>query len=298
MINRMAPKINTQTDVNASASVSVTTAPSMAAMAVIAGGAGGVGASFAGANKLADAALPLLGLAVKLKELAVAPDKIVLRALLVRQIEVFVERVYQAVYNEEIIVASRYAVCALIDELVIDTSWGATLHWEQDGLLKHFTNELPDGKKFFTFLKSAQEKVAANTATAATIDLLELMYLCLNLGYIGKYRSHKKGGLALNELINEVYKTLLRYRKSVPRRLLVGSCGVAATGGGSSGAVATAPGYGGEMSFAYSRPFFSRVMWLVITVALLVCGGTYLFLNSQLNNIARPLTEGVKIIDG
>ncbi|WP_235378984.1 type IVB secretion system protein IcmH/DotU [Candidatus Coxiella mudrowiae] len=59
--------------------------------------------------------------------------------------------------------------------------------WRQIGLLKTFQGEMWDGERFFVILKRSAEELALH------LDLLELGYLCLSLGYQGKYDEKPDG---------------------------------------------------------------------------------------------------------
>ncbi len=80
--------------------------------------------------------------------------------------------------SEEEVRLARFALCALIDELLMNASWRGRDQWAR-GLLqtKHFqtTNA---GEEFFSYLSSIPQGQGA---------LQELYYVCLCLGFKGKY---------------------------------------------------------------------------------------------------------------
>jgi|GEM_PF-5022479 len=216
-------------------------------------------------NQLLALALPIVELGAKLKELPAIPDKSILKQLFVRQVELFLEKIQQtAFYTAETIHVACYVICVFVDEAVIfDTTWGNTFNWEQDGLLSFFLQEVWDGKKFFVILNSIFEKSGSN------FDLLELMYMCLSLGFMGKYRTQRKGNVVLKELCNDLYECIARYRKIAAQGLLVKPDDIAC----------------GSASAPLPRQFFSRGMWLIIGTVLVIGCGVYLTFNAQLNQL-------------
>ncbi len=110
------------------------------------------------------------------------PNPAGLRDRLAQGVREFEARARTAGAPTEKIVAARYAVCTLIDETAASTPWGASGAWAQQGLLALFHGETGGGEKFFQVLARLAENPQAN------VDVLELMYVCLQLGFEGRYR--------------------------------------------------------------------------------------------------------------
>ncbi|MBP7241246.1 type IVB secretion system protein IcmH/DotU [Amaricoccus sp.] len=80
--------------------------------------------------------------------------------------------------------AAAWAVGALIDDLAINTPWGGASAWPRQPLLA-----TPDaGAQFFDRLEALERHPGRDR------DLLELHYLCLALGFRGKYRVPGRAG--------------------------------------------------------------------------------------------------------
>lgn len=77
---------------------------------------------------------------------------------------------------------SRYILCTFIDELINTTYFGQENNWSSNSLLRIFHNESYGGENFFRLLDKFLK------APAKYIYILELMYVCLSLGFQGKYR--------------------------------------------------------------------------------------------------------------
>ena len=90
------------------------------------------------------------------------------------------------VVAEDAIVA-RYVLCTFVDSAVLNTPWGAQGDWAGQSLLVIFHKEVSGGEKFFSIL----DRLRSNPSRY--IDLIELVYVCLALGYEGKYRHDPQG---------------------------------------------------------------------------------------------------------
>ena len=78
--------------------------------------------------------------------------------------------------------------------MVLSTPWGGESEWSHQSLLSTFHNETLGGEKFFLIL----ERVMPDPAT--NLELLELMYLCLSIGFKGKYLLQASGEQQLEDL--------------------------------------------------------------------------------------------------
>lgn len=240
-------------------------------------------------SKLLDAALPVLGLGTKLKELQQIPDKKLLKQLLVSQIELFLNKIRKAFYDEKTVMASCYAVCAFLDETLFDANWETplTLDLEQDSLLRYFTNSATDGKKFFVILKEAYAEASAN------VDLLELLYVCLSLGFAGKYKTSKKGQQSIRDLTDNLYACMVKLRPAATPSssgLLVNALDIIGKDGNF---VSAAKNIDGKEKTA--PRFLSRGMWIAAGFVVLIGGCIYVTLSMRLANIAQTLFGSINM---
>ena len=107
----------------------------------------------------------------------------------------------KGVENSQVMLA-RYVLCTFSDELICTTYWGKDNNWANSSLLGHFYNETYGGDKFFQILDQLLR------APAKYIDLLELMYICLSLGFEGKYRIQNRGKMELDAIRESLYKQM------------------------------------------------------------------------------------------
>src|SRR5262245_52213098 len=135
-----------------------------------------------GLNPLVAAANPLLNVIPQLRGSLQHPNPNGLRDSLAQGVREFEARARAAGASTETAIAARYTICTLIDEMAASTPWGVSGAWAQHGLLALFHGETGGGEKFFQLLARLAENPHTN------IDLLELMYVCLQLGFEGRYR--------------------------------------------------------------------------------------------------------------
>jgi len=167
-------------------------------------------AHVSGLNPLIAAANPLLNLVVQLRATMHHPDPAGLRDALARDIKAFEARAHAAGISRETLVGARYALCTLLDEVASSTPWGSGV-WAKQSLLVMFHNETWGGEKFFVLLSRLTDRPGNNR------DLLELLYVCLALGFEGRYRVLQNGKSQL-EAVREHVSQVLRSQSTDPER--------------------------------------------------------------------------------
>lgn len=166
-----------------------------------------------GASALVDAATSLLALAPQLRHSTRHPDVAGLRDHLIREIRSFENNARAQGVAPESVQAARYALCTFLDEAVLTTPWGSESAWSNQTLLSTFHNETWGGEKFFAILDRAlQEPVRM-------LDVLELLYVCLALGFEGKYRVLERGRARLEEIQDQAFRAIRAQRGDFERDL-------------------------------------------------------------------------------
>src|SRR5262245_1214358 len=153
-----------------------------------------------GLNPLVQAASPLLLLAGQLRGTLSVPDIQGLRRHAVDEIRRFEDRARAAGIRNEVVLAGRYALCVSLDEAVLSTPWGAQSEWAQQPLLVAYHKEAWGGEKFFELLDRISKDAARH------IDLLELQYLCLSLGFKGKFQVSARGDAQWTDVKSELHR--------------------------------------------------------------------------------------------
>ena len=167
----------------------------------------------AGLNPLVSAATTLLSLISQLRDTASHPDPAGLENRVVQEVQNFENKARAQGAAPETVVAARYALCSVIDETVLSTPWGGQSAWSTRSLLSIFHRETWGGEKFFQVLERLEQDPARN------IDLLELLYICLALGFEGKYRVDERGAGRLAEIRDNLYRTIRMTRGQYEREL-------------------------------------------------------------------------------
>ena len=167
-----------------------------------------------GLNPLIAAAAPLLAAAVRIAGgRGRAPDPDQLRRHMVEAVREFEKRALATGLDTRSLRAARYALCATVDDLVLSTPWGSASSWGAQTLVSIFHNEVSGGERFFDILDQMQKDLGHHS------EVVELMYLCMALGFEGRYRVQPRGIAALAELRDSIYRTVRQRRGEFEREL-------------------------------------------------------------------------------
>jgi len=166
-----------------------------------------------GRNVLVDAAGTLFALVGQLRGTTSHPDVDMLRVQVEQELRLFESTARAAGVDVEEVSTARYLLCTLVDETVLATPWGNESMWNQQTLLAKFYREASAGEKFFNILDHLQHEAARY------IDLLELIYLCMLMGFEGKYKVQDQGSSQLQSIQENLYYTIQDKRGSFEREL-------------------------------------------------------------------------------
>jgi type VI secretion system protein ImpK len=215
-----------------------------------------------GLNPLLSAAAPLLLLAGQLRGRVQPTAMAGLRRQVLIEIGRFEEQCRASSVPDKVMLAARYVLCAVIDEAALPLSWEAQDEWAQQSLLMQLHGEAAGGKKFFDVLDGIKVDPAQH------IDLMELMYACLAIGFQGMYAARERGSDHLEQIQRDLYQRVRNFRAPVESRL--------------------APHWQGEQD--RRNPLIRFVPWWVVAAAaLVVVTATLLAYRLQLARAAAPL---------
>ena len=208
-------------------------------------------------NVLADEAAMLFSLVAPIRSTASHNDVNGLKKQCVNLINQYEQRLRAKGMVAEVIEQARYTLCCFIDEIVLNTSWGGNSDWATESLLSTFHNETFGGEYFFTLLENAINQPADN------LMLLELQYLCLSFGFVGKMRVEERGYEKLELIKDRAYKAI-RSQRGEPAREL-------------------SPKWHSDV--VQSGALESRLpLWVMCSVVAALLLGIYMYLNYQVNN--------------
>ncbi|HWW80062.1 MAG TPA: type IVB secretion system protein IcmH/DotU [Steroidobacteraceae bacterium] len=219
--------------------------------------------SQASTNPLVQAAVPLLVLAGRLRGQIANADIESLRRQAIQEMRSFEDRARQADVPPEDVLAARYALCTVLDEAVLNTPWGADGNWSNQSLLVTFHREAAGGEKFFQIL----ERVSSEPQRY--LVLLELLYVCLALGFEGKYRLDDRGAARLAEIRETLYRRIEGLRESVETEL--------------------SPRWKGVEDRRNAVMRFVP-LWIVASACLVLLVGSYIYFDSRLSTRAEPVS--------
>lgn len=146
-----------------------------------------VAVSMTGMNKLTACATTLFSLISRIRNRAQHMDPDKLRQSVVAEVREFENRALQAGIPAQTVKAARYALCATLDDVVLNTPWGGQSSWGLQSMVGTFHRETVGGDRFYDLLARLEKDPGNN------IDLLEFMYMCMALGFEGRLRVEQGG---------------------------------------------------------------------------------------------------------
>ncbi|MEX3809670.1 type IVB secretion system protein IcmH/DotU [Paraburkholderia sp. BR13439] len=221
-------------------------------------------------NPLVRAANPLLLLTVQLRH-SVSPPADVgrLREQAVAQVRSFERHAQSAGVDTQAIMAARYVLCTMLDEAVNNAPWGDMSGWAQKTLLVTFHGEAYGGAKFFQILDRLSVDFSRH------LDLIELMYICLALGFGGRYLVEPGGLARLADIQDDLYRRIRGLREAPATEL--------------------APHWRGVED--RRNPVMRHVpLWVAASAAAVVLLGAFLVFFTKLNAIAAPVSAQLAAI--
>ena len=220
--------------------------------------------SAAGLNPLLQAASPLLIVMGQLRTSLSHPDIAGLRRQLLDQLREFEERAQAGGVAHEAARSARYVLCGALDEAVLSTPWGGQSEWGSQTLLVTLHSETSSGEKFFDML----ERMSVDPMRH--IELLELQYVCLALGFEGRYALAERGHARLAEIRGALYRQIRTLRGVPPSDLSLRWRG---------------------MQDRRNRLVRYVPWWVVGALTLAVLTGAFVYFHTQLVDLSVPISS-------
>ncbi len=222
------------------------------------------------ANALVRAANPLLLLTVQLRHSVTPPADIArMREQAVAQVRSFERCAQDAGVNTQTVMAARYVLCTMLDEAVNNAPWGDLSGWAQKTLLVTFHGETYGGAKFFQIL----DRLSADFSRH--LDLIELMYICLALGFGGRYLVEPGGLGRLADIQDDLYRRIRGLREAPAAEL--------------------APHWRGVED--RRNPVMRHVpLWVALAASAVIVLGAFLFFFTRLNALSEPVSAQLAAI--
>ena len=218
-----------------------------------------------GVNPLLQIAAPLFSLTKYLKDAEEPEDVSLLLQNFIHEVKAFEDKVRCYDYSSTTISDAHYMLCAFIDELILCNSWAFKNKWQQDNLLNYFYKGEVADNRFFLITEQALHDPKNN------LDLLELIYLILSLGFKGKYQKSDGENASLGQLQITIYDLIRSQRGEFSRDLLVQA----------------SPKDVLYKTASKKRAKRFSMRWVVVGFVLLVLGGFYISLNLHINHVLQ-----------
>lgn len=207
-----------------------------------------------GINPLIAASAPLFFLIEKIHSLDTAPDIEKLYEDLIHEINAFEHQAAANGYRPYVILAARYVMCLWIDQTILKTSWGAHSQWQKISISD--THETEKDSPFFLLINRCLQE------PDIYIDLLELFYLCLSLGFVENSISLKLNSTKITQTRDYLFEIISKKREEYSKHLEIDNLAK-------------------ETHKKFSLQAFIRPSMLIFSAILLIT--TYFTLNTHLN---------------
>ena len=125
----------------------------------------------------------------------------------------FQQNSLKAGYERYDVAIGSELICCFVDEIVRAMPWSHTTAWADQSLLNHLHQTTQGGEHFFVIVQKLIEHGKAK------IDLIELAYILLSLGFTGRYGLSDGGYQALDTIKNQLY-VFIEQSKGKPERAL------------------------------------------------------------------------------
>lgn len=208
-------------------------------------------------NPIVAAAANLLILFGRLRTQMVEMDAIPLMEHVTREMEAFHANCVQAGVDPHEAEVARYCLCGTADDIVQNIPGTDRDIWIQYSMVARFYNVRTSGVGFFEEVDKAMQ------APAQRFNVLELMLMCLSLGFEGKYRTLPGGAQELARIRASIYESLRRVHARPDEDVSV---------------------HWTPVELGKRKRFGANPLWIVASAAAAILLGVYLTLNMLISN--------------
>ena len=153
-------------------------------------------------QRLSEIYSPCFALVLQMRSTDTLGDADVLRGRIKNLLEKSGLEAARAGHSREDVQDARFALVAFIDETILSSDWIQKDRWLAKPLQLELFDRYDAGEEFFEKLQSLRSQGALRA------DVLEVYYLCMALGFKGRYQLHDQGRLRI--IIEETYAELKR----------------------------------------------------------------------------------------
>ncbi|MCW1720157.1 type VI secretion system protein TssL, long form [Pseudoalteromonas sp. A3] len=219
-------------------------------------------------NPLLEAATDCFSIVISISQAKEMTNIAALKHRCVEAVKRFEVEVRNQGLSKDVITNSRYCLCAILDESVLNSKW-SSMEWADESLLSTFHKETFGGEYFYTLLDNALAQPEQHK------QFIELQYHCLNLGFKGKYRLDNGGDTKIEEYRSQMYHLLNQLDGPLNNKL--------------------SPNW--KQRVAAGVELRNQVpLWVIFSVLGLVLLMVYLFINMKLNDGVTSLNDKLAVI--
>jgi type VI secretion system protein ImpK len=161
-------------------------------------------------NDLIAFAGPVFDLILRLKAGIVAPSND-LRPKIASLLTDFENRAERYRFSSKITQVAKFALASFVDETVLSNNFNLKAEWEKNPLQLEYFGEQLAGDKFFEKLSAMIKQIDV------TADAVEIYYVCMLLGFKGRYAVYEKDRLL--SIMQETANALVKAGKIRPVEL-------------------------------------------------------------------------------
>ena len=153
---------------------------------------------------------PVFDLILRLKAGIVKPSND-LRPKVAKLLEEFEKRAERYRFNHKVVRVSKFALASFVDETVLTNNFPLKEEWERYPLQLEYFGEQLAGNKFFEKLQAMLKQMKV------TADAVEVYYVCMLLGFKGRYAVYEQDKLI--SIMQKTANALVKVGKIVPTEL-------------------------------------------------------------------------------
>lgn len=155
-------------------------------------------------NPILNASAELLALCVCLRKMSEPTNLFRFKQGLVRDIGEVKRLVSELDYPPSVADKVAFLFCIALDEFILHTDWGEQIGWENQTLLSELFGVRNGGEQFFAVMDKALRQ------PKMLLDLLELMYILIRIGFVGQFRS--SGEAELDKRVRQLEQLMAKMR--------------------------------------------------------------------------------------
>ena len=155
-------------------------------------------------NNLINAGAELLGLCASIHHMSEPDDLYRFRQGIIRKITELKQRIGRYDYPPSVADKTCFLFCIVLDEMILHSDWAENSGWENQTFVSELFGVRDGGEQFYWLAEKALSQ------PKLLLDLIELIYIFIRLGFRGQYR--QSGRKDLEQLTHQLEKVIFQAR--------------------------------------------------------------------------------------